>query len=282
LCEVQGYVYDAKRSAAMLASALGKVAVAGKLAAEAETLRERFNEHFWCDDLGAYAIALDGEKRACKIRSSNAGHVLYTGLATPERARRTAAMLMSKDSFTGWGVRTLSRREVRFNPMSYHNGSVWPHDTAIIGAGFARYGFRRQTVRLLHALFDATPALDERRLPELFCGFRRRQGQGPTRYPVACLPQAWASGAVFMLLQACLGISFHHEKPQIRFSQPMLPKFLPWIRLENLAVGNGRVDLILRRHVHDVSINVPRREGDVGVAVSLDPGATSRPADAAR
>jgi len=282
LCEVQGYVYDAKRSAAMLASALGKVAVAGKLAAEAETLRERFNEHFWCDDLGAYAIALDGEKRACKIRSSNAGHVLYTGLATPERARRTAAMLMSKDSFTGWGVRTLSRREVRFNPMSYHNGSVWPHDTAIIGAGFARYGFRRQTVRLLHALFDATLALDERRLPELFCGFRRRQGQGPTRYPVACLPQAWASGAVFMLLQACLGISFHHEKPQIRFSQPMLPKFLPWIRLENLAVGNGRVDLILRRHVHDVSINVLRSEGDVGVAVYLDPGATIRPADAAR
>ncbi|HEX6996374.1 MAG TPA: amylo-alpha-1,6-glucosidase [Gammaproteobacteria bacterium] len=271
LCEVQGYVYDAKRRAARLARALGKVALAGKLLAEAETLRERFNESFWCEDLGTYAIALDGEKRPCKTRASNAGHALYTGIATPERARRTAAMLMAKHCFTGWGVRTLSRREVRFNPMSYHNGSVWPHDTALIGAGFARYGFRRQAVRLLHALFEATLALDERRLPELFCGFRRRRGQGPTRYPVACLPQAWASGAVFMLLQACLGISFHQEKPQIRFSQPMLPKFLPWIRLENLRVGAGRVDLMLRRHIRDVSINVLRSEGDVGVAVHLEP-----------
>ena len=271
LCEVQGYVYDAKRRAAKLAKALGKAALAGKLVTEAETLRERFNDRFWSDDLGTYAIALDGEKRPCKIRSSNAGHLLFTGLATPARARHTAAMLMSKDSFTGWGIRTLSRREARFNPMSYHNGSVWPHDTAIIGAGFARYGFRRQAVRLLQALFDAALALDERRLPELFCGFRRREGQGPTRYPVACLPQAWASGAVFMLLQACLGISFHHEKPQIRFSQPMLPKFLPWIRLENLRVGEGRVDLMLRRHVKDVSINVLRSEGDIGVAVYLEP-----------
>jgi len=270
LCEVQGYVYDAKRGAAKLARALGKVALAGKLLAEAETLRERFNDAFWCDDLGTYAIALDGEKRPCKTRASNAGHTLYTGIATPARARHTAAMLMAKDCFTGWGVRTLSQREVRFNPMSYHNGSVWPHDTAIIGAGFARYGFRRQTSRLLHALFDATLALDERRLPELFCGFRRRRGQGPTRYPVACLPQAWASGAVFMLLQACLGISFHHEKPQIRFSQPMLPKFLPWIRLENLRVGAGRVDLMLRRHIRDVSINVLKSEGDIGVAVHLE------------
>jgi len=271
LCEVQGYVYDAKQRAAKLARALGKAALAGKLLAEAETLRERFNESFWCDDLNAYAIALDGEKRPCKIRSSNAGHALFTGIATPACARHTAAMLMTKDCFTGWGVRTLSRREVRFNPMSYHNGSVWPHDTAIIGAGFARYGFRRQAVRLLHALFDATLALDERRLPELFCGFRRRRGQGPTRYPVACLPQAWASGAVFMLLQACLGISFHRDKPQIRFSQPMLPKFLPWIRLENLRVGDGRVDLMLRRHIRDVSINVLKSEGNVGVAVHLEP-----------
>jgi glycogen debranching enzyme len=271
LCEVQGYVYDAKRRAAKLARTLGKAAMAGRLMAEAETLRERFNERFWCEDIGTYAIALDGEKHPCKTRASNAGHVLYTGLATPRRARKTAAMLMSKDCFTGWGIRTLSRREVRFNPMSYHNGSVWPHDTALIGAGFARYGFRRQAVRLLHALFDATLALDERRLPELFCGFRRRRGQGPTRYPVACLPQAWASGAVFMLLESCLGISFHHEKPQIRFRQPMLPKFLPWIRIENLRVGEGSVDLILRRHVKDVSINVLRSEGNVGVAVHLEP-----------
>ena len=271
LCEVQGYVYDAKRRAAKLARALRKPELAEQLERAAAGLRQRFNERFWCDDLGTYAIALDGEKRACRTRTSNAGHVLFSGLATPERARRTAARLMAKDSFTGWGIRTLSRAEARFNPMSYHNGSVWPHDTALIGAGFARYGLRKQSARLLHGLFDATMALDERRLPELFCGFRRRHGQGPTRYPVACLPQAWASGSVFMLLQACLGISFRQDKPQIRFTQPMLPDFLPWIRLENLRVGNGTVDLMLRRHPKDVSINVLRSEGDIGVAVHLEP-----------
>src|SRR5690606_11724229 len=159
-----------------------------------------------------------------------------------------AARLMAKDSFTGWGIRTLSRHKHRYNPMSYHNGSVWPHDTEIIGAGLASYGFRRLAGRLLGAHFDAALACDERRLTELFCGFRRRHGQGPTRYPVAGLPQAWASGAVFMLLQACLGMSFRQEKPQIRFTQPMLPRFLPWIRIENLRVGDARVDLMLRRH----------------------------------
>ncbi|HEX7082305.1 MAG TPA: amylo-alpha-1,6-glucosidase [Gammaproteobacteria bacterium] len=271
LCEVQAYIYDAKRRAAKLARALRKPELAEQLEKAAATLRQRFNDRFWCDDLGTYAIALDGRKRPCRISSSNAGHVLYAGLATPERARRTAARLMGKDSFSGWGIRTLSRGEVRFNPMSYHNGSVWPHDTAIAAAGLARYGLRMHAARLLHGLFDATLALDERRLPELFCGFRRREGQGPTRYPVACVPQAWASGAVFMLLQACLGISFRQDKPQIRFTQPMLPKFLPWIRLENLRVGDGSVDLMLRRHPKDVSINVLRSEGDVGVAVHLEP-----------
>lgn len=271
LCEVQGYVYDAKRRGARLARAVGKADLAERLEGQASTLRKRFNELFWCDDLGTYAIALDGERRPCRVRSSNAGHALFTGIATPERARRTAARLMAKDSFTGWGIRTLSRHEHRYNPMSYHNGSVWPHDTAIIGAGLASYGFRRQAGRLLEGLFDAALALDERRLPELFCGFRRRHGQGPTRYPVACLPQAWASGAVFMLLQACLGMSFRQEKPQIRFTQPMLPRFLPWIRIENLRVGDARVDLMLRRHPKDVSINVLRSEGSVGVAVYLEP-----------
>src|SRR5690606_33867297 len=132
------------------------------------------------------------------------------------RARRTAARLMAKDSFTGWGIRTLSRRERRYNPMSYHNGSVWPHDTAIIGAGLARYGFRRQAVRLLEGLFDAALALDERRLPELFCGSRGRRVQGPTCCPVGCLRQAWTTGVVFMLPQAWLGMSCRQKKPEIR------------------------------------------------------------------
>ncbi|HEX6999612.1 MAG TPA: amylo-alpha-1,6-glucosidase [Gammaproteobacteria bacterium] len=271
LAEVQAYVYGGKRAAARLARAIGEDEIATDLLASAQALKRRFNERFWCEDLGTYAIALDGEGRQCRVRSSNAGHVLFTGLATPERARRTAATLMSEHSFTGWGIRTLSRLEARYNPMSYHNGSVWPHDTAVIAAGFARYRLRRDSLALLQALFDATLFLEDYRLPELFCGFRRREGQGPTLYPVACLPQAWASGAVFMLLQSCLGISFNREKPQIRFTQPVLPPFLSWVRLENLRVGDGRVDLMLRRHPRDVSINVLRSEGDVGVEVHLGP-----------
>src|SRR5690606_9596515 len=145
------YVYDAKQRAAKLASVLGKRALSAVLVDQAAQLRQRFNEQFWCRDLGTYAIALDGEKRRCRISASNAGHVLYCGLATPERARRVAARLMGKDSFSGWGIRTLARGEARYNPMSYHNGSVWPHDTALIGAGFGRYGFRRQAARLLDA-----------------------------------------------------------------------------------------------------------------------------------
>jgi glycogen debranching enzyme len=155
--------------------------------------------------------------------------------------------------------------------MSYHNGSVWPHDSAIVASGLARYGFRKHSVDLMQGLFDATLFLDEHRLPELFCGFRRRAGQGPTLYPVACLPQAWASGSLSMLLQSCLGISFHQDRPQIRFTQPMLPDFLPWLRIENLRVGDGRVDLMLRRHPKDVSLNVLRSEGDFSVAVYLEP-----------
>ena len=140
----------------------------------------------------------------------------------------------------------------------------------MIAAGFARYGMRAEAVRLLEGLFDAVRMLEEHRLPELFCGFRRRAGQGPTLYPVACSPQAWASGSVFMLLQACLGISFQREKPQISFTKPMLPEFLQWVRFEYLRVGAGSVDLMLRRHPRDVSINVLRSTGDVGVAVHLE------------
>ena len=271
LAEVQGYVYEAKLAAAGLARAIGEPLRAARLEEAATRLRERFNEQFWCERLDTYALALDGEKQPCCVRASNAGHVLFTGLATPERARRTAETLLAEHSFTGWGVRTLSRLESRYNPMSYHNGSVWPHDTAVIAAGFARYGLRAEAVKLLQGLFDAVRELEEHRLPELFCGFRRRAGQGPTLYPVACSPQAWASGAVFMLLQACLGISFGREKPQIRFTKPMLPEFLQWVRFENLRVGAGSVDLMLRRHPRDVSINVLRSTGDVGVAVHLEP-----------
>ena len=267
LCEVQGYVYAAWRAAARLADLFGECERARELRRRADDLKDRFNRAFWLDELGTYAIAIDGEEQPCRVRTSNPGHVLFTGIAAREYARRLSETLLSPDSFNGWGLRTVARGEARYNPMSYHNGSVWPHDTAIGAMGLARYGFKEKAMQLMTGLFNASITLDLHRLPELFCGFQRRPGQGPTLYPVACAPQAWASGAVFQLLQACLGLSFSAERPQIRFRHPQLPDWLGHVRINNLRVGNAVVDLALRRHPHDVGINVLRKEGDVEVAV---------------
>jgi glycogen debranching enzyme len=262
LCEVQGYVYAARRHAADLAAALGLPDRAAALRSQAAALRQRFEERFWCEDLETYALALDGRKRPCRVRSSNAGQCLFTGIADPGRARRMAETLMAPESFSGWGVRTLAAVERRYNPMSYHNGSVWPHDNALIAAGFARYGRRDLAEKLLASLFDATLFLELRRLPELFCGFHRRPGQGPTLYPVACAPQAWAAGAAFLLLQACLGLGIDAARKRITFTRPRLPPFLDRVRITHLAVGEAEVDLFCERHDHDVGIRVAQREGD--------------------
>jgi glycogen debranching enzyme len=267
LCEVQGYVYDAKRQAAVMAAALGRADRAAALEAEAEILRQRFEERFWCDDLSTYALALDRDKRPCRVRASNAGHCLFSGIASPERARRTASTLLASESFSGWGVRTLASGERRFNPMSYHNGSVWPHDNALIAGGFARYGWRNLASTVMAGLFDTTLFLELHRLPELFCGFPRRAGQGPTLYPVACAPQAWAAGAVFLLLQSCLGLSVDAPRRRITFFRPLLPPFLERIRIGGLAVGDARVDLLCQRHEHEVSVRVLRREGDPEIVI---------------
>ncbi len=267
LCEVQGYAYAAKRTAARLAAVLGEAARARALEAAAQALKERFNRVFWSDELGTFVLALDGEKRPCRVAASNAGHALFTGIADETYAQRIAELLVSPRFYTGWGMRTLANTERRYNPMSYHNGSVWPHDNGIVAMGLGRYGFKQHAVKLLTGLFDASIALELHRLPELYCGFDRLPGQGPTLYPVACLPQAWASGAVFHLLQACLGLSFSATKPQLRFNHPRLPEYLHWIEIKNLRFADGSVDLIVRRHPYDVGINVLRKEGDVEVAV---------------
>lgn len=205
LCEVQGYVFAAKKTAARLAVGLGFADRAATLAKEAEALRARFDAAFWDDEMQFFVLALDGEKRPCRVLASNAGHALFTGIALPERADAIAARLMSPEFFSGWGIRTLARGEARFNPMAYHNGSVWPHDNALIGIGLARYGRARDAARLFDALLAAAVATERDRLPELFCGFRRRHGFAPTAYPVACSPQAWAAGALPALLDACVG-----------------------------------------------------------------------------
>ena len=267
LCEVQGYVYAARRAAAELAGVFGEVERARSLHVQADDLRRRFNEAFWCEELSTFVLALDGDKRPCRVVTSNAGHALFTGIAAEEYARRTGETLLAEPAFNGWGVRTVAKGAPRYNPMSYHNGSVWPHDNALIAAGLARYGYADQALRILTGLFDASIMVDLHRLPELFCGFTRQPGQGPTRYPVACEPQAWAAGAVFHLLQACLGLRFSPRKPQITFSYPRLPAWLDRVEIRNLRVGGGTIDLALRRHPLDVGINVLRKDGDIDVAV---------------
>ncbi|MFQ6017060.1 MAG: glycogen debranching N-terminal domain-containing protein [Kiloniellaceae bacterium] len=269
LCEVQGYVYAAKRHAAKIAAAIGFSARAKKLRREADRLQTRFESAFWCEDIGTYAMALDGRKRPCKVRSSNAGQILFSGIASRERAKLVADQLLGHAFFTGWGIRTIASSESRYNPMSYHNGSVWPHDNTLIGLGFARYGLKQHLQRLFSGLFDAAVYMDLRRLPELFCGFRRAPGKGPTCYPVACSPQAWSSAAPFALLQACLGLELDLAAEHVRFRQPRLPTFLDQVTIRSLAVGGGRLDILLRRYGSDVSVNVLRRDGDAQVAVTL-------------
>ncbi|HJX97886.1 MAG TPA: glycogen debranching N-terminal domain-containing protein [Chthoniobacterales bacterium] len=203
LCDVQAYVFAAKCAAANLARVLQDSLLAEQLAHQAETLRRRFEEIFWCEELSTYAIALDGRKKICRVRSSNAGHCLFAGIASVERAARVAATLMSEESFSGWGVRTIVTSESRYDPMSYHNGSIWPHDNAIIAAGFARYGLKKQAMVIYQALLDASSYFELNRVPELFGGFPRQLGSGPTPYPVSCSPQTWSACAVFLLIEAC-------------------------------------------------------------------------------
>jgi glycogen debranching enzyme len=265
LCEVQGYAYAAKRAMAELAASLGHARQSAELASQADALRDNFERAFWCEDLGTYALALDGAKRPCRVRASNAGHCLLAGIAAPEHARRLARTLLDRESFSGWGVRTLSAGEVRYNPMSYHNGSVWPHDNALIAAGLARYGLKEEVLQILRGLFDASVFVDLHRMPELFCGFARRPGEGPTLYPVACAPQAWSAAAVYFLLQACLGLTLRAPEGQVRFAYPLLPAFLNEVRVLNLTIGDAVLDLLLLRHGHDIGINVLRREGKVEI-----------------
>ena len=266
LAEVQGYVYCAKCLAANCAELLGRSARAAQLRVEADRLAERFNTSFWCPDLGTYALALDGNKEPCRVRSSNAGQVLFTGIAEPKHAIQIADGMLQPQFFTGWGIRTIANTEARYNPMSYHNGSIWPHDNALIALGLARYGRKHLLDRLFKGLFDAASYLEMRRLPELFCGFQRSRGRGPTLYPVACSPQAWASATPFTLIEASLGLEFDPAGKEIRLRDPRLPSFLDELVLRNLSLNQSSVDLKVRRHGHQVSVEVLERRGHVQVS----------------
>ena len=269
LAEVQGYVFAGKQLAARCAIRLGLEDKARKLEAEAQRLAERFEETFWCDDLGTYALALDGAKQPCKVRTSNAGQLLFTGIARTDRARMVASDLMSQKFFSGWGIRTVARGEARYNPMSYHDGSIWPHDNALIALGLARYGLKHSVEHVFKGLFDAASYMDLRRLPELFCGFQRERRRGPTLYPVACAPQAWASATPFTLLEASLGLEFDVARGEIRLRDPRLPAFLNEVVLRDLQLGPSSVDLRVRRHGEEVSLEVVRTRGQIQVSIVL-------------
>jgi glycogen debranching enzyme len=265
LCEVQAYVYLARTLGAQLAEVRGESLLAARLTEQARLLRERFEREFWDDELGMYVLALDGDKRPCRVRSSNAGQVLFTGIAAPGRAARMAQTLMSTEFLTGWGIRTVSSREQRYNPTSYHNGSIWPHDNALIALGLSRYGHSDQAARLTATMFDAAAHMDLRRLPELFCGMRKRRDKGPILYPVACSPQAWAAAAPFGMLQACLGLEVDANSRVARLRYPRLPAPLLSLHVRNLPIGDASVDLLLRRHGDDVSVNILERRGDAEI-----------------
>jgi glycogen debranching enzyme len=267
LCEVQSYVHAAYSSIADVAQRLGRSALAARLEERAALLRSRFMRDFWLEHEGAVALALDAEGRPCRVMSSNAGHCLITGLLDGEKAEALAERLMSEEMFTGWGVRTLSSSERRYNPMSYHNGSLWPHDNALIAAGLAHNRKRQYAIQILEGLLQAAGYLRTGSLPELFCGFSREEQLEPVPYPVACHPQAWSAASIFMMIQAMLGIEVRGFDRKLILDSPAMPAWLDWLKIENLKVGNGHVSLIVRRSPEGTSIGIIELRGDLSVEV---------------
>jgi glycogen debranching enzyme len=267
LCEVQGYVYAAKLGAARIARSLGDLPRAITLVEAAQALQAHFNTAFWCEDIETYALALDGDKQPCRVRTSNAGHCLFTGIAHAERARQVVAGFGDEQFFSGWGVRTVAEGELRFNPMGYHSGAIWPHDNAMLAAGAARYDDKAFALRIMNAQFEAARHFDLLRLPELFCGFKRRGREVPMQFPVACSPHACSAAAPFMLLQSVLGIGIDAVDQQIVLAHPVVPDGFEEISVRNLVVGDASLDFTVRRHAGSVSVSVERREGKLDLVI---------------
>lgn len=267
LAEVQAYVYLAKHRIADVFDVLELKSEAATLRAQAMGLRRRFNEAFWMEDESYFALALDGDKKQVRSVTSNPAHGLYCHLLDPDKGAQVAKRLIQPDMFSGWGIRTMSKDAAAYNPMSYHNGSVWPHDNALIAAGLKRYGFHKQTNRIATALFDAALSMEYMRLPELFCGFTRRAPNQPVQYPVACSPQAWASGSPFLLLQSMLGLSASAHQNLLTINSPVLPPWLNTVELRNLRVGDSTLSLVFRREGETTSFSMLQKEGSVRVVM---------------
>ena len=266
LLEVQGYAFAAWKALAEIAVRLGDDR-AEQWRARAEAVRALVEARFWMEDQNFYAVALDGNGRQMQAVGSNAGHLLFSGLPSPERARIVTRRMLTAEFRSGWGLRTLAKGQARFNPMSYHNGSVWPHDTAMAAAGMARYGERQAVSMLLREVFGAA-AHFQLRLPELFCGFVRETGEPPIAYPVACLPQAWAAGSVFLMLQAVLGVSINAAEGLVEVSNPAMPAGLHQMSILDLEVGDSAIDLTFQRLNNHVVVMPRERRGTVSVRVT--------------
>jgi glycogen debranching enzyme len=269
LVEVQAYVYAARLGVARLARRRGQTEIAEREEAEAERLRVRFEEQFWLDEAGTYALALDGNKRPVDAIASNAGHALWCGIASVPRARSVARVLTGPDMWSGWGIRTLASTAVGYNPIGYHVGTIWPHDNGICAAGFARYGLHDEARLLAGVMLEATTHFRDARLPELFCGFERQTSPLPVPYPVACSPQAWAAGSLFHLVTSTLGLRPDASARRLDLVAPSLPDWLPELHIDNLRIGEAIVDLSFAAHDGSIPVEVRRRTGDLEIVVRL-------------
>lgn len=265
VAEVQGYAYAAYQAMAELSQHRGMVDAHRKWAQQAEHLRAAIEERFWIPEMSFYAIALDGRGEPCRVFASDAGHLLYCGVPSEDRAAMVSAQLLSERFCSGWGIRTLAEHQPRYNPMSYHNGTVWPHDTSLCVAGIARYGGRTSVAQLLSQIFE-TAIHFGMRLPELYCGFARVQGQGPVAYPVACLPQAWAAGSAFLMLQASLGLSIDARSRSLHVTRPVLPQEIESISVKGLDIAQTSIDLEFRK-IGDEVVVLPSGHGAAGIEV---------------
>lgn len=267
LVEVQGYVYMAKLGMAYLAELFSDPELAQRLRFEAERLKEKFNRDFWMDDENFFGIATDKNKELCRIISSNPGHCLWAGIIDNKKAEQVAKRLFHDDMFSGWGIRTVAEGEVRYNPMSYHNGSIWPHDNALILSGLKRYEMVNYVEKLATALSEVSTFFHDYRLPELFCGFKRTSYHGPTHYPTSCSPQAWASGVVFEVLKALIGIQGDALNNRIYFNRSQLPEWLDWVEITNLEVNGKFIDFYVVRGPYTTSIEILKKSEDLEVII---------------
>lgn len=257
LCEMQGYVYAGWRGMAEIFAALGRHDRAADLRARAAALYNRFNEAFWNEQDGFYAFALDGDKRPVRTVASNVGHCLWTGIVRPDRARRVVERLMAPDMFSGWGIRTLSDKHPAYNPISYHTGSIWPHDNGLIAQGFARYGFAAEAARVAGAMSEAAASFAMHQIPELFAGIARNGTDFPVQCNTANVPQAWAAGSAYSFMQAVLGLWPDAPNGVLRLA-PHLPEWLPEVTLRGLRMGKHAFDLRFHREEGAIAVQVLR------------------------